>query len=91
MSSASPSTYGAAASTLGLASAVARIAGQPSAPAPKAASVACEVMSIRLRSSGVSKPFITDSTTMNTATPIATPSIDISDMNDRKPSPDERR
>ncbi len=41
--------------------------------------------------SSLSKPFITDSTTISTATPIATPTIDISEMNDRKRLPLERR
>ena len=45
---------------------------------------------MRLRSSR-SKPFITERTTISTATPIATPSIEISEMNDRKRLPDERR
>ena len=48
-------------------------------------SVACEVTArMRLRSSR-SKPFMTESTTISTATPSARPSIDTTEMNDRKP------
>ena len=66
---------------------VARIAGQSASPRRTPLSVACEVMlRMRLRSSR-SNPFITDSTTISTATPIATPTIDISEMNDRKRLP----
>ena len=91
ISSASPSTYGATASTAGFASARSRSAGQSCRPAPNVVTVACEVM-LRMRSrSSRSKPFMTDSTTISTATPIATPTIDISEMNDRKRLPVERR
>jgi hypothetical protein len=41
---------------------------------------------MRLRNSD-SKPFMTDSTTMSTATPMATPAIEITEMNDAKPLP----
>ena len=33
------------------------------------------------------KPFITDSTTISTATPTASPSAETTEMNDRKPRP----
>jgi hypothetical protein len=91
MSSASPSTKGAAAATRGLASACCRNACQFGRPAPNAVTVACDVM-LRMRSrSSFSKPFITESTTMSTATPMATPTIDMTEMNDRKRFPVERR
>ncbi len=41
--------------------------------------------------SSCSNPFITDSTTISTATPIATPTMEIMEMKDRKRLPVERR
>ena len=91
ISSVSVSTNGAAAATRGFSSACCRIAGQSASPSPKAVIVACEVR-LRMRErSSCSKPFMTDSTTISTATPIATPTIEISEMNDRKRLPVERR
>ena len=49
--------------------------------------LACEVR-LRMRSrTSRSKPFITDSTTMSTATPIATPAIEIVEMKETKRLP----
>ena len=64
---------------------------QSASPSPNAVIVACEErLRIRVRSSR-SKPFMTESTTISTATPMATPTIEISEMNDRKRLPIERR
>ncbi len=91
ISSTSPSTNGVAPTTRGLVIACSRSARQSARPSPKAVIEACEVrLRMRARSS-CSNPFITDSTTIRTATPIATPTMEISEMNDRKRLPVERR
>jgi hypothetical protein len=91
ISSASPSTYGATPTTPGCCAARPRTLRHSGNPAENAVSVACDVMlRIRVRSSR-SNPFMTDSTTISTATPIATPVIDIIEMNDKNRLPVERR
>ena len=84
-------TKGATASTPGWVEVRCRTSRQSGRPAPNAVSVACDVMlRMRVRSSR-SKPFMTDSTTISVATPIATPTIEIAEMKDRNRLPVERR
>jgi hypothetical protein len=55
--------------------------------APSALMVACAVR-LRMRSrTSRSKPFITDNTTISTATPIATPAIEMVEMKETKRLP----
>ena len=87
ISSAWASIYGAAATTPGSFSAWAWSWRQSVRLPFSPVSVACEVtLRIRVLSSR-SNPFMTDSTTISTATPTASPSAETTEMNDRKPRP----
>ncbi len=76
--------YGAAAVTSGCSAIAAAVSSQSGSPEPNALIVAWDVrLRMRVRSSR-SKPFITDSTTISTATPIATPAMEMAEMKEMK-------
>jgi hypothetical protein len=76
---------GTAASTAGSCMAFARAAGQSAKSPCSPVIVACAVtLRIRLRNSR-SKPFMTDNTTMSTATPSMRPSTDMIATNEMNP------
>jgi hypothetical protein len=82
--SASPSMYGAVPATSGFWLANAATSRQSGRPSVLPEIVACEAMPrMRVRSS-LSKPFITDSTTISVATPSPMPSIEANEMNEMK-------
>jgi hypothetical protein len=77
---------GAAPTTAGFSRARATVARQSrsAAPAPSNTSICAITLSMRSVTS-FWKPFITDSTMINAATPSAMPSIDTPEMNEMKP------
>ncbi len=86
-SSACSSMNGAAASTDGLSRTRAAVSCQSPRRRLSALMLACEArLRMRTRTSR-SKPFITESTTMRTATPIAMPAIEIVEMKEMKRLP----